>query len=138
LNSHSIRTEFWRANIGNPIQDTPLPVALFLIDPMFHERRNGSDFIPRATNARTFSETHHGDCEIGELVVDAKCTGKPLVGDHQWPHSLGGETLGDNLLKLCPSCNRQKSSSVLYYPWSNEELPNWLVQMLNELNLAKI
>ena len=138
LNSHSIRTQFWLENICHPIQDTPLPIALFLIDPMFYERRNGSNFIPRASNARTFSGPHHGNCEIGKLVLNAECTGKPLVGDHQWPHSLGGETLGDNLLKLCPSCNRQKSSSILYYPWGNQQLPNWLVQMIHKLHQVKI
>ena len=137
LNSDALRTEFWNENISEPIDDTALSMALFLIDPLFHKTRSGEDFEPRSKPARNFTGTHFGACQIGNLIINAQCLGAPLVGDHKWPYSLGGDTSPGNLLKLCATCNRQKSSSIIFYPWSDDTLPPWIVSMLVELKSAK-
>jgi hypothetical protein len=138
LNSHQLRTKFWKNNISSSIEIIPLPLALFLVDPKFHETKRGVFYEPRQNRNRSFTGTHYGKCKIGDLIADVKCQGTPLVGDHKWPYSLGGDTTPDNLLKLCPECNRQKSSSVVFYPWDTEELPNWICEMLNRLRSVKI
>ena len=138
LNSHQLRTEFWNKSISDSVESTPLPLALFLVDPKFHETKRGELIDPRQNRNRSFPGPHFGDCKVEDLIANVKCQGTPLVGDHKWPYSLGGDTTPDNLLKLCPECNRQKSSSIVFFPWDTEELPNWLREMLIRLQMVKI
>lgn len=51
-------------------------------------------------------------CEGTGLFFRCRYTGKDLHGDHWFPHSKGGATTMDNLVMLCPQCNRKKSDTI--------------------------
>lgn len=51
-------------------------------------------------------------CEGTGLFFRCRYTGVDLHGDHWYPHSKGGATTMDNLVMLCPQCNRRKSDTI--------------------------
>lgn len=51
-------------------------------------------------------------CEGTGILFRCKHRGNDLHGDHWFPHSKGGATSSDNLVMLCPSCNRKKSDHI--------------------------
>lgn len=51
-------------------------------------------------------------CEGTGLFLRCRYTGTDLHGDHWFPHSKGGATTTDNLVMLCPTCNRKKSDAI--------------------------
>lgn len=64
-----------------------------------------------AAAKREASELAGGRCE-GTRVIRCRHRGDDLHGDHWYPHSRGGATTLDNLVMLCPKCNRRKSDKI--------------------------
>lgn len=51
-------------------------------------------------------------CEGTGYFFRCRYKGKDLHGDHWFPHARGGATTQQNLVMLCPKCNRKKSDHV--------------------------
>lgn len=51
-------------------------------------------------------------CEGTGVLFRCRYRGNDLHGDHWYPHSKGGATSPENLVMLCPSCNRSKSDHI--------------------------
>ena len=63
-----------------------------------------------------------------------------MVGDHVWPHSLGGPSndkndIHRNRLILCENCNNTKSSSILLFDFFNPI--DWLEDRLHKIYVRK-
>ena len=50
-------------------------------------------------------------CE-GTGFFRCEYTGSQLQGDHWYPHAHGGATTIQNIVMLCPRCNRRKSAKI--------------------------
>ena len=59
-----------------------------------------------------------------------------VVGDHIFPYSLGGPTVGSNKVHLCVLHNQMKSNDVHVFPWETAELP-WLPICLKAIRRLK-
>jgi len=44
--------------------------------------------------------------------------------DHVWPRSLGGDSTADNLLPICPYCNREKAN-IVSWEWALVQSAVW-------------
>ena len=98
-----------------------LPVAMALIHPEFPDCPK-----PRRTGfRRVISE----NCELGKIIPGAVCPNKATELDHIWPVSLGGETRDSNRADLCSVCNRGKSNTPGYFPWT-AEAPGWVIEKI--------
>lgn len=51
-------------------------------------------------------------CEGTGIFFRCRYRGIDLHGDHWFPHSKGGATSPENLVMLCPKCNRSKSDHI--------------------------
>lgn len=54
----------------------------------------------------------HYRCEGTGVLWRCFHKGDDLHGDHWYPHSRGGATSEQNLVMLCPKCNRKKSDKI--------------------------
>lgn len=74
------------------------------------DRRDPARTFTAATK-REAAELAGGRCE-GTRAWRCRYRGDDLHGDHWYPHSRGGTTAPENLVMLCPRCNRRKSDKV--------------------------
>lgn len=58
------------------------------------------------------SQQCNNRCEGTGILFRCSHVGGDLQGDHWFPHSLGGATSRENLVMLCPKCNRKKSNKI--------------------------
>ena len=58
------------------------------------------------------SQICNNRCEGTSLLFRCRHVGNDLQGDHWYPHSRGGATTINNLVMLCPSCNRKKTNHI--------------------------
>ena len=129
---------------GDKSPEEELPILLSLVYPEFYRDWRGVDIgdkLKPSHATRQFKKNlYTGNCEIGKLVTGVECpfwkNGESLSGDHLWPHSLGGATCKENLLRLCKDCNTQKSSSPLLFP--GHSVPEWLIIRVSQLRDLKM
>ena len=123
--------------------------GLILCNPYFFKDRKGLDF-QIGTGSRSmfvFDHERMGNCQLMKLNSHEcifnehhKLRGN-LVGDHMWPHKLGGPTndrddLHKNRLLLCEHCNSTKSSSMLMFDFSKKI--EWLENQLHRIYIRKV
>ena len=72
---------------------------------------------------------------MAEQVWLSTCTlqnSEELHSDHWFPFSLGGPTLADNQLYLCPIHNYSKGSDVHLFPWERGK-PVWFERQVERI-----
>ncbi len=86
------------------------------ITAMMHWRRKQKRRDPKRVYTRGEKDKAMRRCNkrCEGIHVFARCEyrGSDLQGDHWFPHSRGGKTSIQNLVMLCPSCNRAKSDKI--------------------------
>ena len=105
--------------------DNSISTAMILIHPDFPD-------VEEETRVG-FKKKISIKCELGKLVIGAKCPNIAVELDHMWPISLGGVTDDRNRADLCKDCNRGKSNTIVgYFPWG-ETAPNWVIEKVQTI-----
>ena len=110
-----------------------LPRAMVLVHPTFYEHRE--DEVGQSIRGhRGFTATaglHVEGCMADRIWLSVCPLVYPEVlhSDHLFPYSLGGPTLAENQLFLCPVHNRSKANDIHLFPWERGE-PSWLAMQV--------
>lgn len=76
------------------------------------EYRRDTSRVFTARQKRAAGEQCHWRCEGTGVFHRCRYTGKDLHGDHWYPYARGGATNMQNLVMLCPACNRRKTDKI--------------------------
>ena len=113
-----------------------LPKAMVLVHPAFYEDREArvGQSIRGPRSFPTTAGQHVAACMADQVWFSACPLKKPEVlhSDHLFPYSLGGPTLAENQLFLCPVHNRSKASDIHLFPWERGE-PNWFATQVGRI-----
>lgn len=97
-------------------------------DPRTGQVKRRAKYTIVGTDASRESRRQFSKATTDAVKASGKCevcgSRPPLQVDHRIPFDIGGETYPhvlDELMPLCPSCNRSKS-------WACEHCPNWSVR----------
>ena len=123
--------------------------GLVLCHPAFSVDKSGDNFRHILDSQRimhVYDNERRGRCQLrrlngSECIFNSYDEFKgQLVGDHEWPYSLGGPSndrndIHRNRLLLCEYCNSTKSSSILLFDFSNDI--EWLEHRLHQIFVRK-
>ena len=106
-----------------------LPQAMVLVHPTFYEDREANVGLS-ILGPRSFPVSagqHVAGCMSDQIWLSACELKNPeaVHSDHLFPYSLGGPTVAENQLFLCPVHNRSKAGDIHLFPWERGE-PSWL------------
>ena len=123
--------------------------GLALCHPHFSYDKTGENFrdaLDPQRGMHVFPNERNGLCQLNRLN-GSNCIFNSyehlrgdLVGDHEWPHSLGGPSNNNNdihrnRLLLCKYCNSTKSNSILLFDFFREI--DWLENRLHQIFVRK-
>ena len=113
-----------------------LPQAMVLVHPFFFDDRNTKvqRFIQGPRSFSASAGRHVADCMANQVWFSACPLKNPEIihSDHSFPYSLGGPTLAENQLFLCPVHNRCKANDIHLFPWERGE-PSWLARQVERI-----
>lgn len=104
------------------------PEAMALVHPRYYEELGrAAESVRGPRGFEKFGAITGRRCEA-ERIWGYLCPSlgtEPLCADHQFPYSLGGPTVAQNIRYLCQAHNRMKSTDIHFYPWE-AGAPQWL------------
>ena len=115
-----------------------LPQAMVLVHPDYYEDREEavgqSVRGPRSFLASVGQQVAHCMADQIWLVGCSLSSPEVIQSDHMFPYSLGGPTMAENQLFLCPAHNRSKASDIHLFPWERGE-PRWLATQVERIRI---
>lgn len=89
------------------------------------EKKSRKDIIASVRSQFSTIKTHY--CYICGATVHEKSivSQDRMELEHIWPQSFGGDSIVENLLPACPTCNRQKSDMLL---WQNAHIHSFTLK----------
>lgn len=113
-----------------------LPQKLALIHPRYYrEREEACGFSVRGDSLFARNDDHYRMSCDAVRVWGVPCQlsrYESVQADHFFPHSLGGPTIPENRLSLCPLHNQLKTNDVHFFAWESGE-PEWLARLLERI-----
>jgi hypothetical protein len=106
-----------------------LPQSFVLVHPQYYEdveQKNGVQIRGKRQFEPDVSR-YSLSCMAAEVLL-TECllnTYEMVESDHLFPYSLGGPTLPENQIFLCPSHNLMKLAGIHLFRWEQGE-PGWL------------
>lgn len=76
------------------------------------DKRRDSKRVYTSKQKQLASKMCKNRCEGTGILSRCKYRGRDLQGDHWYPYARGGATTIQNLVMLCPSCNKSKSDKI--------------------------
>lgn len=89
------------------------------------EKKSRKDIIPSIR--KLFSSTGPTSCYICGRMIYEKATddNEKVELEHIWPQSFGGDSIAENLLPSCKSCNKDKAHMLL---WQNSNVHSFVLK----------
>ena len=117
--------EVYRAYKGGCLS---LPEKLTLVHPHHYEEQEAqAGVVIRGANTFVLDRHRHDlSCEARKVWIQpCQLTQYEVVhADHFFPHSLGGPTVAENRIALCPLHNQLKTNDIHFFSWELGE-PLW-------------
>ena len=113
-----------------------LPQAMALVHPDFY--RDREEQVGQSIRGPRQFSTNVGRqvsvCMADRIWLSACPLESPdnIHADHWFPYALGGPTVSENQLFLCPAHNRVKASDIHLFPWELGE-PGWLRRQIDRI-----
>jgi hypothetical protein len=113
-----------------------LPEKIALIHPRHYEEQEAIGGLA-VRGAKTFLVDRHRhdlSCEATKVWMQpCRLSQYEVVhADHFFPYSLGGPTVPENRISLCPLHNQLKTNDVHFFPWELGE-PCWLSEHVERI-----